>query len=93
MGRGKEVHNEDIIPEEAIKAVLVQDGTKLYTVEFLSKSVLAVEKDWERYIGRFAEVIELYDHSINKTITLKSKRNMGIASIRLLEDIQEQEYT
>ena len=76
---------------EAIKAVLVWDGTKLYTVGFLSKSVLAVEKDRERYIGRFAQVIELYDHSINKTITLKSKRNMGIASIRLLEDIQEQE--
>ena len=93
MGRGKEVHNEDIIPEEAIKAVLVQDGTKLYTVEFLSKSVLAVEKDWERYIERFAEVKELCDHSINKTMSLKSKRNMGIASIRLLEDIQEQEYT
>ena len=34
---GKEVDNKDIMPEEAIKAVLVWDGTKLCTVEFLSK--------------------------------------------------------
>ena len=91
MGGGKEVDNEDIMPEEGMKDVLVQDGTKLCTVGFLSKSVVAVEKDRERYIGRFAQVIELYDHSANKNMSLKSKRNMGIASLRLLEDIQEQE--
>ena len=57
---------------------------------FLSKSIVAVEKDRERYIERFGQVIELYDHSTNKTMSLKSRRNMEIASIRLLEDIQEQ---
>ena len=55
------------------------------------KSVVAVEEDRERYIGRFAQVIELYDHSATKTMSLKSKRNMRIVSFRLLEDIQEQE--
>ena len=87
MGGGKEGDNEDVMPEEDIKDVLVQDGTELCTVGFLSKSVVAVEKDRERYIGRFAQVIELYDHSTNKTMSLKSKRNMGIDSFRLLEDI------
>ena len=91
MSGGKEGDNKDVMPEEAIKAVIVQDGTKLCTVGFLSKSVVAVEEDRERYIGRFAQVIELYDHSTNKTMSLKSKRNMGIASFRLLENIQEQE--
>ena len=74
-----------------MKAVLVRDGTELCTVGFLSRSIVAVEKDKARLIGRFAQVIELYYHSTNATISLKSKRNMGIASFRLLEDIQEQE--
>ena len=91
MSGGKEGDNEDIMPEEAIKVVLVWDGTKLCTVGFLSKSIVAVEKDRERYIGRFAQVIELYDHSTNKTMSLRSTRSMGVASFRLLEDIQEQE--
>ena len=59
MRRGKEGDNEDILPEEAIKVVLVWDGTKLCTLGFLSKSIVAVEKDREGYIGRFAQVIEL----------------------------------
>ena len=91
MGGGKEGDNEDVMPEEDIKDVLVQDGTELCTVGFLSKSVVAVEKDRERDIGRFAKVKMLYDHSTNKTMSLKSKRNLGITSFRLLEDIQEQE--
>ena len=45
VGGGKVGDNEDITPEEAIKAVLVWDGTKLCTMGFLSKSVVAVEKD------------------------------------------------
>ena len=76
-------------PEEAIKAVLVQDVTDLCRVGFLSKSIVVVEKDKARHIGRFAQVIELYNHSTNNTMLLKSKRNMGFASFRLLEDIQE----
>jgi hypothetical protein len=60
-------------------------------VGFLSRSIVVVEKDEARYIGRFTLVIELYDHSTNKTMSLKITKNMGIASFRLLEDIQEQE--
>jgi hypothetical protein len=90
MGGGKEVENEDTMPEEAIKVVLVQDGTKLCTLDFLSRSIVEVEKDKARHIGRFEQVIELCDHSTNKTMLLKkSKRNRGIASFRLLENIQE----
>ena len=78
--------------EEAMKAVLVQDGTEQSTVGFLSKSIIAVEKNETRYTGRFALVIELYNYLTNKNMSLKSKRNMGIASLRLLEDIQVQEW-
>ena len=50
-----------------------------------------VEKDKARFVGHFAQIIELYDESANKTMMLKSKRNMGIASFWLLDEIQDQE--
>ena len=49
-----------------------------------------VERDKTRFVGRFAQIIELYDESANKTMMLKSKRNMGINSVRLLDEIQDQ---
>jgi hypothetical protein len=36
-------------------------------------------------------VIELYNHSTNKIMSQKSKRNMGFAPFKLLEDIKKQE--
>ena len=91
IGGGKEVDNNNNMPEEAMKAVLVRYGTEMCTVGFLSESIVAVGKDKARYIGRFAQMIRLYDHLTNKTMSLKRKKNMGIASFRHLEDIQEQE--
>ena len=44
----------------------------------------------ERCVGSFAQVIEPYDLSTNATMAGKSKRNMGIASFRLLDGIQDQ---
>ena len=85
------VNQNEGIPEEAIKAVLVRDGTELCTVGFLSKAIVVAERKKERYVGRFAQVIELYDLSTNATMAVKSKRNMGIASFRLLDDIQDQD--
>jgi hypothetical protein len=41
------------MPEEAIKTVLVWDGTKQCTVGFPSISIVAVEKDKAKYIWRF----------------------------------------
>ena len=57
MGEGKEIENEDFFLKEAVKTVIVWDGTKLCTVGFLSNLIVAVEKDRERYIGIFAQVI------------------------------------
>jgi hypothetical protein len=59
------------MPEKAIKPSLVWDGTELCTVGFLSRSIVSVDKDKVRYIGRIAQVIELYNHSTNKTMSLK----------------------
>ena len=50
-----------------------------------------IHTDKARFVGHFAQIIELYDESANKTMMLKSKRNMGIASFWLLDEIQDQE--
>ena len=47
-----------------------------------------VEQDKARWAGRFAQIIELFDESANMMVMLKSMRNMGIASIWLLDEIQ-----
>ena len=51
MGGVKEFDNVDIMLEKAIKAVLVLDGTKLCSEGFLSKLIVAVEKDREDNLG------------------------------------------
>ena len=58
---------------------------------FLWYSIIVVERDKARFVEYFAQIIDLYDESANKTMMLKSKRNMGIASFWLLDEIQDQE--
>ena len=88
MGMGED---SKIFPEEAIRVVLICNGTEYCTAGFLCKSIVVVERDKARFIGCFAQIIEVYDESANKTMILKSKRNIGIASFQLLDDIQDQE--
>ena len=52
-------------PNEAIKVVLIPNGTELCTVGFLCKSIVVVERNKARFVGHFAQVIELYDESAN----------------------------
>ena len=59
------------------------------TVGFLPRNIVASGK--EKFIGEFAQIIEVHEFSDNETKRRKSHRNMGIASFRLLHDIQEQE--
>ena len=75
--------------EEAIKVVRVRDGTESCTIGFLPRNIVKSGKD--RFVGKFAQIIELYEHSDNTTMRRKSNRNKGVASFRLLKDIQEQE--
>jgi len=78
--------------ETVVKAVLVRDGMETCTIGFLPRSIAARPAAVERCNGKFAQIIELYDlcdqGSYKKT---KSLRNSGIASFRLLDDIQEGE--
>jgi hypothetical protein len=48
MGMGE---GSKSVPEEAIKAVLIRNGTECCTVGFLCKSVVVVERDKARFVG------------------------------------------
>ena len=76
-------------PEEAIKAVRIRDGTESCVVGFLPRNIVKSRK--AKFIDKFAQVIELYEYSENRTKIGKSNRNLGIASFRLLEDIPKME--
>ena len=88
MGMGEDSKS---FPREAIKVVLIHNRTECCTVGFLCKSIVVVKSDKARFVGRFAQIIELFDESANKTMMLKSKRNMGTAFFWLLDEIQDQE--
>lgn len=74
--------------EDAIKFVRVRDGTETCTIGFLPRHIVKSRK--HKFVGKFAQIIELYDESENETMRRKSYRNKGIASFRMLGDIQEQ---
>jgi hypothetical protein len=75
--------------EQAVKAVQIRDGTETCTVGFLPTNIVQVHGD--KYIDKFAQIIELYDCSESEVKKRKSQRNCGIASFRLLDDIPKQE--
>lgn len=71
--------------EEAVKAVRIRDGTESCVVGFLPRNIVASSKN--KFLDKFAQVIELYEYSENRTKRRKSHKNLGIASFRLLDDI------
>jgi hypothetical protein len=86
------VDNNEGLPEPAIKAVFVKDGTELCTVGFLARNIVAREQGVAKYVDKFGQILELYDnHPNSKMKRTKSQRNSGMASFRLLEDIQNEE--
>ena len=81
----------DGVDQAGIKAVLILDGTELCTVGFLGKNIAALKKTSDKFVNKFAQVIELYDSSENAAKRAKSHNDLAVCSFRLLEDIQIQE--
>ena len=75
--------------EDAIAVVRIQDGMETCTVGFLPRQRICDAKN--NIIGQFAQIIELYDDSESEVKRCKSYRNKGMASYRMLDDIQVQE--
>ena len=47
--------------EEAIQVVRIRDGTESCTIGFLPRNIVKSGKD--KFIGKFAQIIELYEYS------------------------------
>ena len=74
--------------EEAIQVLRI-DGTESCTISFLQRNIVKSGK--EKLIGKFAQIIELYEVSESEVKRRKINRNKGVASFRLLDDILQQE--
>ena len=62
-----------VMPEETIKAALVPNRIELCTIWFHSKALVEIDSNKEIFVGYFAQVIELCDEWINKTLSQKNK--------------------
>ena len=64
--------------EDAVKVCRILDGTESCVIGVLPRTLVASNK--ERYIGKFAQMVELYENSDNRTKRLKNRRNLGMAA-------------
>ena len=71
--------------EDAVAAIRISDGTETCRVGFLPRRLTKWKND--RCIDKFAQIIELYDDMEEAVYKRKSKRCIGVASFRLLDDI------
>ena len=78
--------------ETVIKAVVVLDRADLCTIGFLPRHVAARPHEAQYLNNKFAQILELYDETQGDLARhKKSKRNHGMASYVLLENIPEME--
>jgi len=77
----------DVRIEPVIKVVLILDGTEQCHVGFLPRHV-AARREGARLHSKFAQIIELYEDTPEGYMkNNKSKRNHGMASYVLLDNI------
>ena len=79
------LENTPGMSEEAVAAIRISDGTETCRVGFLPRRLAKWKKD--RYVDKFAQIIELYHDMEEAVYKRKSKRCNGVASFRLLDDI------
>jgi hypothetical protein len=74
-------------PVEALKVLKIKDGTEGCHVGFLPRQILKGARRNE-FKDAFGQVILLYQDSTVKVLRRKNYRLLGVASFRLLSDIQ-----
>ena len=80
----------DVRIEPVIKVVLILDGTERCHVGFLPRHVAARPREAARLHNKFAQIIEVYDDTPEGYMRHnESKRNHGMASYVLLDNIPE----
>ena len=76
--------------ETKMKVVKIRDGTESCHVGFLPRHILHGSRK-EKFENQFGQVLELYKESNDMTKQRKNARLFGVASVRLLGDIQNME--
>jgi hypothetical protein len=76
--------------ETKIKAVKIRDGTESCHIGFLPRHIVYGGKK-EQITNKFGQVLELYKDSNDMTKKRKNDRLCGVASFRLLDEIQHME--
>jgi hypothetical protein len=74
-------------PVEALKVLKIKDGTEGCHFGFLSRHILKGARRNE-FKDAFGQVILLYQDSTVEALRRKNDRLLGVASFRLLSDIQ-----
>jgi hypothetical protein len=74
-------------PVEALKVLKIKDGTEGCHVGFLPRHILKVARRNE-CMDAFGQFILLYQYSTVEVLRRKNDRLLGVASLRLLSDIQ-----
>ena len=77
--------------ETVIKGILIKDGMETCMVSFLPRHVAVSERKRGLLVGKFAQIIELYDLSKSASKKMKCTWNQGMACFHLFDDIPEQE--
>jgi hypothetical protein len=76
--------------ETKIKAVKIGDGTESCHISFLPRHIVYGGKK-EQMTNKFGKVLELYKDNNDMTKKRMNARLIGVASFRLLDDIQHME--
>jgi hypothetical protein len=76
--------------ETKIKVIKIRDGTEGCHVGFLPRHIVHGSR-MEEVSDKFGQVLELYKESNDMTKKRKNSRLFGVASFRLLDDIQNME--
>jgi hypothetical protein len=76
--------------ETKIKSVKIRDGTEICHIGFLPRHIVYGGQK-EQITNIFDQVLELYKDSNDMTKKRKNARLCGVASFRLLDEIQHME--
>jgi hypothetical protein len=76
--------------ETKIKTVKIRNGTESCHIGFLPRHIVHGSQK-EQMANKFGQVLELYKDSNDMTKKRKNARLGGVASFRLLDDIQHTE--
>ena len=71
--------------EDSVKVCRIRVWTGSCMIGFLSRHVMMNNKG--RYIGKFAQIVEIYEDFENRTKRFKNRQNSGLAVFSLWEDI------